>query len=91
MPVTASVRTTPSPVPAKTITTPLAASLGKVVRERRGALGFTQEAFADYCGFFRTYLSRIETGQANPTLNTLEVLAAALKLKTSELLAATEN
>lgn len=91
MPVAAKVRTTKNPKPTKTIATSSAILLGQVVRERRDALGFTQEAFADYCGFFRTYLSRIETGQANPTLNTLEVLAAALKLKTSELLVAAEN
>ena len=68
----------------------LAKRLGNVVRARRMQLGYTQEAFSEHCGFFRTYMSRIETGQANMTLSALEVIAVALNLKTSELLALAE-
>ena len=35
--------------------------------------------------FFRTYLSRIETGAANPTLNAVEVIAIALGVKLADL------
>jgi putative transcriptional regulator len=45
----------------------------------------TQEAFADYCGFARTYMSRIETGGANPSLNAIKTLADALGIELSEL------
>jgi len=58
---------------------------GARVRDLRLAKGYTQETFAEHCGFFRTYLSRIETGRANPTLNTIEVIATALDMSIAEL------
>jgi len=56
----------------------LSVRFGACVRQLRQERGYTQEEFADRCGFFRTYLSRIETGAANPTLNAIEVIAIAL-------------
>lgn len=56
------------------------------MRELRAEAGYTQEEFAERCGFFRTYLSRIETGRANPTLNAIEVMAIALDISVSKLL-----
>ena len=47
----------------------------------------TQEAFADRCGFARTYMSRIETGGANPSLDAIQTLAVALKTDLAELFA----
>lgn len=38
----------------------------------------TQLEFSERCGFYQTYLSRIENGQANPTLNAIEVMANGL-------------
>jgi transcriptional regulator with XRE-family HTH domain len=38
----------------------------------------SQEAFADKCGFARSYMSQIERGRANPSLDTVEILAVAL-------------
>lgn len=69
----------------------LAQRLGGRVRDLRLAKGYTQEAFADRCGFFRTYLSRVETGRANPTLNAIEVIASALGLTVAELLRQSEK
>ena len=63
----------------------LAYQFGARVRDLRLAKGYTQEAFADRCGFFRTYLSRVETGRANPTLNAIKVIADALGLSITEL------
>ncbi len=40
----------------------------------------TQVEFSERCGFYQTYLSRIENGQANPTLNAMEVMANSLGL-----------
>lgn len=40
----------------------------------------SQEAFADKCGFARSYMSRIERGGANPSLDAVEVLATALEV-----------
>lgn len=67
--------------------THLAAKLGACVKLKRAERGMTQEAFAERCGFFRTYLSRIETGAANPSLNAIEVMALALETTPSQLLA----
>lgn len=47
----------------------------------------SQEAFADMCGFARSYMSRIERGGANPSLDAIEVLATALKVKVEWLFA----
>ncbi|HFL2186746.1 TPA: helix-turn-helix transcriptional regulator [Pseudomonas putida] len=58
---------------------------GLRVRELRLASGMTQEAFADRCGFARTYMSRIETGGANPSLVAIKILADALDIELSEL------
>lgn len=38
----------------------------------------TQEDLSERCGLFRTYMSRIETGQANPTLTMVQALATSL-------------
>ncbi len=69
----------PPPSPA------LQHQFGNRVRELRLALGMNQEAFADKCGFARTYMSRIETGGANPSINAIKVLADALGVSISAL------
>ncbi len=48
------------------------------MRKLRQDAGLTQVEFAERCGFYQTYLSRVETGQANPTLNAIEVMANGL-------------
>jgi len=40
----------------------------------------SQEAMADRCGFARSYMSRIERGKSNPTLDAIERLANGLKV-----------
>lgn len=50
----------------------------------------SQEAFADHCGFARSYMSRIERGTANPSLDAVEVLANALSVEVGELFQAIE-
>lgn len=59
---------------------------GQRVRDLRTSQGYSQEAFADRCGFVRTYMSRIETGTANPSLDAAKVLAGGLGISLSELL-----
>ena len=51
----------------------------------RKAAKLSQEAFADKCGFARSYMSRIERGGANPSLDAIETLASALKVPVREL------
>ncbi len=55
----------------------------KVLREQRG---LSQEQLAARAGVSRGYLARLETARHDPTLNTLEKLAKALKIKVAELL-----
>lgn len=45
----------------------------------------SQVEFGEKCGFYQTYLSRIENGHANPTLNAMEVIANALGITIYEL------
>ncbi len=54
--------------------------VGKKVRALRRGAGLSQETLAERCGIFRTYLSRIESGEANPTLVVLVSLATALNV-----------
>lgn len=63
----------------------LAQQFGSCVRTLRLATGMSQIEFGEKCGFYQTYLSRIETGKANPTLNAIEVIATALGLTVFEL------
>ncbi len=53
-------------------------ALGMRIKELRVAGEMTQEELADRAGFFRTYMSRLETGAANPTFDALLALATAL-------------
>jgi len=62
-------------------------ALGLRVRELRAERGITQEEFAERCGVFRTYMSRVEAGKANPTITMLYVFADALSVTIHELLA----
>lgn len=63
-------------------------ALGNRIRELREIHRVTQEDLAERSGLFRTYLSRIEAGLANPTLTGLHQLAQGLGVPVAELLAA---
>ena len=56
------------------------------MRDLRQGKGLSQEAFADRCGLDRTYISSIERGKRNVSLENLEVLARALDVSLSQLL-----
>ena len=60
---------------------------GSRVRQLRLAAEMTQEDLAHRCGLFRTYMSRIETGAANPTLTMIHALAGSLRVPVSALFA----
>ena len=59
---------------------------GENVRNLRAARQVTQTQVAEKCGIFRTYLSRIESGEANPSLTVIVALAQALEVLPHELL-----
>lgn len=63
----------------------LAQRFGLCVRALRLETGMSQVVFGEKCGFYQTYLSRIENGQANPTLNAIEVIANALGMTVFDL------
>ncbi len=60
-------------------------AFGLKIKELRGELLLTQEELAEKSGVFRTYMSRIESGRANPTLTMLYVLASALDVEVAAL------
>lgn len=53
---------------------------GKRVRELRKERGWSQEEFADKCELDRTYVSGIERGVRNPTLEVIGILSRGLKV-----------
>lgn len=61
---------------------------GANVKAQRQSHNISQEALALRCGIYRTYLSRIESGLANPSLLVIAALANALEVAPSELLRA---
>ncbi|MDX6717771.1 MAG: hypothetical protein QOJ63_25 [Solirubrobacteraceae bacterium] len=63
------------------------AALGTAVRDLRACLGLSQEQLADLAHLHVTYLSGIERGRRNPSLDKLNDLAAALEVSTLELIA----
>ena len=61
-------------------------TLGRNLRRLREELGYSQEGFADYLGYHRTYMGGIERGERNLTLKSVERIAAKLKLDPLDLL-----
>jgi transcriptional regulator with XRE-family HTH domain len=55
-----------------------------LIRERRMALGISQENLADRCGVDRTYISAIERELKNVSLGTLERIVGGLDLGLAE-------
>lgn len=60
---------------------------GKRVRELRHREGLSQERFAGRCELDRTYIGGIERGERNVSLRNIEVIALALDVKLSDLMA----
>jgi len=59
------------------------------LRERREALTMTQEAVAEIAGLRQSVISALERGTiANPSIDTVEALAPALRLTIGECIAA---
>ena len=74
------------------VTTPIdpRKALGLRIKQLRADYPLTQEELAERCGLFRTYMSRIESGLANPTLTVLHALAQGLEIDIGVLLALPE-
>jgi DNA-binding XRE family transcriptional regulator len=63
----------------------VAKRLGKNVRRLRRAADIPQDAFAEMVGINRVYLSGIERGLRNPTIEVVANIADALKVDVSKL------
>jgi transcriptional regulator with XRE-family HTH domain len=70
---------------------PTPGELGYAVRALRVGQEMTLEALAKASDLHWTYLSGIERGRRNPTLKVLAAIAAALDVKTSELISRAED
>lgn len=58
---------------------------GTAIKSKRSELGISQEELADRAGLHRTYISDVERGVRNPSLESIEKLAVALDLSVSRL------
>lgn len=63
----------------------------EVLRELRIKNQLSQEKLAEYCDLDRTYISLLERGLRQPTINTIFKIAQALNIKPSELIATIES
>ncbi|MDP9263462.1 MAG: helix-turn-helix domain-containing protein [Acidobacteriota bacterium] len=63
------------------------AILGRAIRERRIALGLSQEKLAEKAGLHWTYLGSVERGERNVSLINILRIARALGVTPSDLLA----
>lgn len=71
-------------------TPPYRRALGEAIRKRRKRLGLSQEGFGEEARIDRTYMSGLERGTRNPTLETILRIADCLGASPSELLAEAE-
>lgn len=65
---------------------PLVRAFADNVRERRLALGVSQEALAEAAGLHRTYIGMIERAEKNVTIYNIERIAIALGVQPGTLL-----
>lgn len=70
------------PMSRKQIDAPLQPqeAFGKAVRLRRHELELSQEELGTRCDLDRTYISGIERGERNPTIQTIWVFAEGLEI-----------
>lgn len=60
--------------------------LGKNLRLRRCAIGLSQASLAERTGLSQTWISRLESGNANPTIETLILLSNVMEISVVDLL-----
>lgn len=71
--------------------TSLRIGFGKAVARLRREAGYSQEAFALACKVHRTYMTGIERGKHNVSLDIMERIAKGLRIDTGELMAEAER
>lgn len=65
--------------------------LGRRIAERRNKLGVGQDRFALDAGLHRTYITSLERGMRNPSLETVCKVAAALGCDVADLVQGLQN
>lgn len=58
---------------------------GQTVREIRQSKNMSQETLADLCGLHRTYISDVELGKRNISLENIDKMATALEITLPQL------
>ena len=71
--------------------TTLVVQLGRAVRKLRIKQNISQEEFADLCNLHRTYISDVELGKRNLSVENVERIAKALGISVSMLFLEAEN
>lgn len=70
---------------------PLAPRIGRVIRKYRESAGLSQEGLAEGSGLHRTYISLVERGRRNISVDALSQIAEALGVYPSRLMADAEK
>ena len=63
----------------------LKTGLGEAIRQGRSLLGISQGELAERSGLHRTYVSDLERGARNPSIESIEKLARALGVSVAKL------
>ena len=66
------------------VKSPSLTAFGEAIRQRRKALGYSQESFGDACGIDRSYMGGIERGEHNLALINILKIIDALGVQPSE-------
>jgi transcriptional regulator with XRE-family HTH domain len=61
--------------------------VGERIAALRKSMGLTQDQLAERAGVNRVHLYRLETGRQSMTLRTLQIIAEALDVKISDIVA----
>jgi transcriptional regulator with XRE-family HTH domain len=75
----------------KSMDVKLSVIVGRNIKKYRKSLNISQEELADKAGLHRTYIGGIERGERNITLDSLQVIAAALNVAPVVLIAEEDN
>jgi len=65
--------------------------LGRAIKTQRALLGISQEELAHRAGLHRTYVSDLERGARNPSIESIEKLASALQISVAKLFEAAND
>lgn len=76
----------PQIIVADSVKLPAAELFGNRLKARRRELGLTQHQFAERSGSTAAYVSQVERGQANPTLDVMAKFAELVGLEVWDML-----